>query len=136
MTKKHLPFTWASKGILFFGLTEIAIGAITLIAHLTATAFTLIQKPLNVLTFVLATAIISIGLGIGILIRNRHARHMLLFFASTIILSKILIFTGIISLAGALESSIPGLVKNTISLLYHAAILVYFNSPAVKKRFR
>lgn len=136
MTKNQSLVTWIPKGILFFGATEIAIGTITLIAHLTASTLTLYQKPLNVLTFVIVTAIISVGLGIGILIRNIHARHMLVFFATMIILSKILIFAGIISLSGALESNIPDLVKNTISLLYHAAILVYFNLPKVKEKFR
>ena len=133
MVKPHTRFP---TGILCFGITEISLGTVTLIAHLTASTLTLYQKPLNVLTFVMVTAIISVGLGIGILNYNVHARHMILFFASMIILSKILIFTGIISLHGALETTMPEVLKNTISLIYHAAILVYFNLPKIKEKFR
>jgi hypothetical protein len=125
-----------SKGILIFGITEISIGTITLIAILTNLLLSATStKPLNVLTFVIATSIMSVGLGVGIILRRVHAYHMLLFFASVIILSKILIFTNIISLHGALETSIPASRKNIISLIYHIIILIYFNLKDVRKEF-
>jgi hypothetical protein len=124
------------KGILIFGLIEIAIGAITLIAVLTSLILSLSTKPLNVLVFVITTSLISVYLGIGIIRRHIHAYHMLLFFASVVILSKILIFTKIIVLYGALEISIPSAFKDIISLIYHALIILYFNLKKVKGEFQ
>lgn len=121
--------------ILIFGLIEIAIGAITLIAVMTSLILTISTKPLNILLFVITTSLISLGLGLGIIKRNIQAYRMLLFFASVVILSKILIFTKIIALNGALETSIPASVKNIISLIYHILILLYFNLRIVKKEF-
>ena len=143
MTKPSPKFP---RGILFFGICEIFIGGWTLVYFIVIRVFlgamfagpaSVFSKiPVNVFLFIIITSIISFGLGIGILTSNRHARHMLLFFAVMIILSKILIFAGIISLAGALESNIPDQIINTLSMFYHAAILIYFNTPKVRKRFR
>lgn len=123
------------KGILIFGLIEIAIGIITLVAVLISLILKISAKPPNVLLFVIATSIISLWLGRGIIRRDIHAYHMLLFFSGAEILSKILIFSKIITLHGALETSIPDSIKNVISLIYHILILVYFNFEEVKKEF-
>jgi hypothetical protein len=124
------------KGVLFFGIAEITIGTATLAAVLTSLLFSYSEKPLNVLIFVITTSVISIYLGVTILKYKIHSLHMLLFFATMIILSKALIFTGIISLHGALETNLPEPLKNIFSLIYHAAILVYFNLPKVRARFK
>lgn len=121
--------------ILFFGAVEIIIGSVTLIVI----TFSLLSgesgKPLAVLIFVLTTACISLSLGIGILRQSLACYHLLLFFATIIILSKILIFAKIISLAGALETNIPQPVKNTISIIYHAILIWYFIQPRIRKLF-
>ena len=111
-------------GIVFFGITEILIGCITL----AAVSLSLFQgkstKPLEVLIFVIITSLVSFGLGIGILKHNLQSYHLLLFFATVIILSKILIFAKIMHLSGELETVIPADVKNIISIFYHG-ILIY-----------
>jgi len=93
------------------------------------------QKPPEVLIFVLAASLISFVLGIGVILSNHHCYNLLLFFAKVIILSKILIFAGIIHLNGALETNIPPDVKNTISLLYHSLLIIFFTRRGVKSHF-
>jgi len=122
-------------GITLFGITEILIGSITLIAI----ALSLVQgtsaKPLEVLIFVIVTGIISLSLGVGVLRRSLHSYHMLLFFATVIILSKVLIFAKIMSLTGELEKVVPMHFKNVLSIIYHGLLIYFFSRPEVKKEF-
>lgn len=129
MQSKH------NHGILIFGLIEIGIGLVTLIAVTASLILGKSTKPLEVVIFVLATAIISLGLGIGILRYNLRSYHLMLFFATVIILSKILILAKIISLSGALETKVSPSTKNTISIIYHSLLIWYFLRPSVKKQF-
>lgn len=122
-------------GILIFGLIEISIGLVTLIAVTASLILGKSTKPLEVVIFVLAASIISLGLGIGILRYNLHSYHLLLFFATVIILSKILILAKIISLSGALETSVSVTTKNIISIIYHSLLIWYFVQPSVRKKF-
>lgn len=122
-------------GMLFFGITEILIGAITLIAVFLNIAQGKSEKPTEVLIFVLIACCISIGLGLGILRYNKNSLHLLLFFSSAIILSKILVFADIISLNGALETAVPVPLKNTISILYHSLLIFYFTRKSIREKF-
>lgn len=122
-------------GILIFGLTEIIIGSFTLAAVLLSLYLGKSTKPVQVLLFVLLTSVLSACLGIGLLRRNLASLHTLLFFASVIILSKILIFLKIITLNGALETSIPQPVKNAASIIYHTLLIWYFSRPALRQQF-
>jgi hypothetical protein len=124
-----------SLGIIAFGIIEICIGLITLIAVIASLISGTSTKPLEVLIFVLATSVISLSLGIGILRYNLHSYHIMLFFATIIILSKILIFAKIISLSGALETRIPSSTKNAISIIYHSLLIWYFLRPSVRRHF-
>jgi hypothetical protein len=124
-----------SLGITFFGIIEILIGAVTLIALLISLILGRSTKPFEVLIFVLTTSIISLSLGIGILKHRLTSYHLLLFLAAVIVLSKILIFANIINLNGALETTIPSPMKNTISILYHSLLIMYFNRPKIKEYF-
>jgi len=92
-------------------------------------------KPLEVTIFVLTTATISAALGFGVLGGNLTSYRLLLFFSKTIVLSKILIFAHIISLNGALETTIPSSVKNLISIAYHSLLIFYFTRPPIRKVF-
>jgi hypothetical protein len=123
------------KGMLFFGLTEITIGTFTLIATAISFFYHISTKPLNILIFVIASSIISISLGLGIILRYHYARKLLMFFAGWIILSKFLVSTNIISISGALETTLPLSLKNIISILYHLVIILYFHHPSVKKEY-
>lgn len=122
-------------GVICFGVTEIFIGALTLIAIIASLIFAKSTKPPEVLIFVLTSSIISLGLGIGVLRQSLPSYHLLLFFSTTVIFSKILIFSRIISLSGALESAIPADIKNFISILYHGLLIFYFTRPKVKGLF-
>lgn len=124
------------KGILFFGLIETAIGTITLASLLQSAITGALAKPPNVLVFVLISSLISMSLGIGVILRWRYFRKLLMFFAGWVILSKILVFGGIIVLCCGLETSIPFPVKNIVSILYHLIVIFYFHRPAVKMEFK
>jgi len=123
------------RGIILFGVTEIVIGLSAFI-FLVLSIFTgRCAKPPSVIVFVLAAALISFLLGAGILRRSLISYRMLQYFATVIILSKLLIFAGVISLSGALDTSMPQPAKNIISLVYHSFLLFYFNLPAARKYF-
>ena len=118
---KNIP-----KGVLSFAIIEIAIGLITICGITYSLLSGLNTKPINILTFVYVTAFLSCALGLGIVNFNKQAYELLLFFVGVVILTKILIFTQIIHLNGALETKIPSDIKNLISILYHIAIIFYF----------
>ena len=122
-------------GIIIFALTEILIGSVTLIAVILSLIQGESTKPLEVTIFVLTTAITSTILGFGILRNNLTCYHLLLYFASIIILSKILIFTKIIALSGAQETIVPASLKNVISILYHSLLIFYFTRKSVREFF-
>jgi len=122
-------------GVFLFGLIEIAIGLITLISLLASLILAKSTKPPEVFIFVFTTSILSLSLGMGILRYSLRSYHLLLFFASVIILSKILIFLKIINLSGALETQIPAPLKNIASTVYHSILIWFFNRPRVKKQF-
>jgi len=127
--KQHSP------GIACFAFIEIFVGSM----NLSAIILNLMQKkpplPLEVFIFILATGLISLGLGLGILKYNPNAYHLLLFFSTMIIFSKILIFGKIISLSEALETAIPSNLKNIASIAYHSALIFYFTRKKIKKQF-
>jgi hypothetical protein len=130
-----MPHLKPKRGIILFGIIEILIGFITLIAVILSLIQGNSTKPLEVLVFVLITAAISAILGFGILKYSRICYYSLLYFSSIIILSKILIFTKIITLSGALETTIPSFFKNLISILYHSLLIFYFTSKSVRENF-
>ncbi len=118
------------------GITEILIGGVTLIATLLSLFTATSTKTPNVLLFVILAAITSTIIGIGILEMKRSAYLMLLYFSSLVIFSKILIFLDIAHLNGALMTSIPAPLKDTISLIYHAFIFYYLTRKEVQQLFR
>lgn len=122
-------------GIVIVGIIEIFIGLITLIAIAGSLFLGKSTKPPEVFIFVFITSIISCSLGIGILKRNLTSYHLLLFFATVVILTKLLIFAKIITLSGALETIIPQSLKNIISVIYHSSIIWYFSRSEIKKQF-
>jgi len=123
-------------GIRLFAFIEIIIGAVTLLTVLSSLIQGHSAKPWEVMLFVLVTAAISSGLGVGILKYNLTSYHLLLYFSSIIVLSKILIFAKIITLSGALETTVPASIKNTVSVLYHSLIIFYFTRQSVREKFK
>jgi hypothetical protein len=123
---------WA---IIFFGIIEIVIGAATLVTIIFSLILGTSDKPPAILAFVLVTSVVSLSIGVGILKSSMISYYLLLYFSTVIILSKILVFFGIIVLSGALETSIPSGIKNTVSIIYHSVLLICLNAPSVKKQF-
>ncbi len=121
--------------ILFIGIIEILIGGITLLGTGGALLLSSNTKPPNVLFFVVGAASISLSIGVGILKFKKLAYQALLYFASVVLLSKILIFLGIIHLNGALETTLPPSMKNGISIIYHAFVIYYLSQKDIKKIF-
>ena len=123
-------------GIRIFGIIEILIGSVTFIALLASFFLGRSAKPAEVFVFVLTTSIISAGLGIGLIRHNLHSYHILLFFSAVIILSKFLVFAGIIYFNGALETTISPYFKNITSIIYHGILLIYLTRASVKNNFQ
>lgn len=123
-------------GIIIFAMIEIFISCVTLVAVAGSLLMGKSTKPPEVLVFVLTSAAISFGLGIGLFRRSRSSYHLILFFSTVIILSKVLIFAKIIYLSGALETAIPSSTKNIISIIYHGLLILYFVQPAVREQFK
>ncbi|MEW6008609.1 MAG: hypothetical protein AB1629_03135 [Candidatus Omnitrophota bacterium] len=122
--------------IQFFALTEICIGGFTFFSTIFSLFLHTSTKPFNVLIFVFATSIISFFLGVGLLFKKSWAAQLLLYFAFSIILTKILIFAKIIYLNGHLETNIPEPIKNSISIIYHCLILWFFNQKCIQQEFK
>lgn len=123
-------------GFTVFGCIEIIIGLVTIASLLVAKVFFDAAKPLPVFLFVFSSAAVSSVLGIGILRYRLLARNLLMFFAGYIVLTKILIFCGLIILPPPFETLIPPSVKNIISLFYHVAIIAFFGSEKMRSYFK
>jgi hypothetical protein len=75
----------------------------------------------------------STTLGVGLLFRSSLCRKLLVFFSGWIILSKILIFSGLLVFHGNLETLLDPRAKDALSILYHTFAIVYLRLPAVKR---
>jgi xanthine/uracil permease len=121
--------------ILFIGIIEIMIGGGTHLGTGWAVLLGSNAKPNNVLFFVITAALTSFSIGVGILRFKKLAYRALLYFASVVLLSKLLIFLGIIHLNGAMETTVPSPIKNGISILYHGFVIYYLRQKDIKKIF-
>jgi hypothetical protein len=131
MNNKRLPIA-----ITLFSTAEIFIGLFTMLVVYFSIALGFNSKPINVLVFVYTTSVLSFLLGIGLIRLNRQAYELLIFLSSVIILSKLLIFFNIIQLNGALETAISPGIKNIVSIVYHATLLIYLKSKAAESLFK
>ena len=123
------------RAILTIGFIEICIGGGALLSNVFTLALSQNNKSFGVLCFVLTAGVISALLGVGLLKCRIESYHLLLYFSSVIILSKVLIFMGVIHLNGALETSVPGPIKNIISIIYHSFVIAYLRKPDIKQIF-
>ena len=123
------------RPILIIGIIEILIGGITLVSTLGVLLLGLNTKPFNILLFVISAACFSTLIGIGLLRFEKIAYQLLLYFASVVLLSKILIFMGVLHFSGEIETFIPSPVKNSISILYHGFVLYYLLKKDIKQIF-
>jgi hypothetical protein len=116
-------------------LIEIFIGFVTLASLIVHSVLSLSTKPFNVFTFVLASSVTSAILGIGLLNHKDWARALLVFFSGYIILTKILIFMGLLDFSGEIFTHIPTGIKNSFSVLYHTLLILYLTRPRVRQLF-
>ena len=122
--------------VVAIGVTEVLIGSVTLLTSIISWTLALYNKPLAVTIFVISASLVSLLLGIGLLKLRTWARKLIIFFAGYVILTKVLILSGIIVLSGALETSISPGIKNSVSMIYHAFILMFFTRCPVKDKFK
>ena len=123
------------RTILTIGIIEICIGSSAILGNIFSSTLSENNKSFGVFCFVSITGIISTLLGIGLLRFRKEAYLLLLYFSSVIILSKILIFMDVIHLNGTLETAVPGLIKNIVSILYHGFVIAYLSKPGIKQIF-
>lgn len=121
---------------LAIGWIEILIGLITLIGSAFVQACVICSlppKPDNVYMFVVISAAISFILGIGLIFGRNWARFLLIFFSGYIILTKVLIYSGLMAFSGPIVSIVPVWVVDGISSTYHTFIiclLCFLDEPA------
>jgi hypothetical protein len=107
---------------------EILIGTVTLITSSLVQftgVFAAQPKPTNVYIFVILTAIMAVAFGIGLLYDGKWAVRLLIFFSGYVILTKILVYAGILSFTGAIITIVPVEIKDGISILYHSLLIVF-----------
>ncbi len=117
-------------------IAELMIGLITITGLFISQAFAFPQKPLNVFCFVLATAATSAVIGIGIFKRWRWAWLLLVFFSGYIVITKIMLLTGLLIFTGEIITFIPMDIKNYISIGYHSFIVIYFTRKRIRNDFQ
>jgi TRAP-type uncharacterized transport system fused permease subunit len=115
---------------------EIFIGLFTLSGMAFYIHLGRLAKPPNVLTFVTVTAVVSTLLGLGLLRRNKMAVTLLVFFSGYIILTKVMVATGLVHFNGAILEYLPTDLKNLVSALYHFVLIVLLTKPSVQKELR
>lgn len=114
---------------------ELAIGAVTLAGMLAAPAFAVPSKPPSVTAFVVISSCASAALGAGLLRRDDRARRLIVFFSGYILLTKLLIFAGLLEFKGDIVTLPPAWVKNAVSVCYHGALIAFFGLPQTKALF-
>ncbi len=114
---------------------EIAIGTATMSGLIASVIFALPKKPANIFMFVFISAVISASLGVGLFFKRNWPRRLLIFFSGWVILTKILVFMGILHFSGELLVVVLNPVKNAFSIIYHATIVFLLNQKAFKDYF-
>lgn len=112
---------------LAIGWTEIAIGFVTVLGIAAVQVWGiggLPRKPDEVYVFVTATGIAAFVLGAGLVRGKNWARILLIFFSGYIILTKILIYFGLLTFNGAMLTIIPAGLKDVFSSLYHLILIL------------
>jgi hypothetical protein len=114
---------------------EMAIGLITVLCTTLYPLYFISRKPPAVFAYVLASSLVSAALGFGILKLNEHSRRLLVFFSGYVILTKVLIFAGLLEFKGEILAVPPPWIKDCVSLLYHILVIIALESAMVKKEF-
>ena len=117
------------KKIIFsiVGAIEVVIGLITLLSCFvvqTWNIFGYAPKPFSVYVFVVVSAVISFVLGVGMLSYRDWARKLLIFFSGYIVLTKVMIYTKLLTFSGDILTIIPVWSKDMVSVFYHVGLII------------
>lgn len=123
------------KFIRIIAFVEIVIGLSTMVGLIMGAWFFFPTKPLNVFIFVVISAIASTALGVGLFNCKEKARILLIFFSGYILLTKMLIFLNLLKLCCETTTLIPVNIKNSVSIIYHFLLIIFFTRQRVKKYF-
>ena len=123
------------RTVLIIGIIEILIGSITILWNAAAIILGTNTKSPGVLAFVLTAGCVSSLLGVGLLNLKRPAYYVLLYFSSVVLLSKLLIFLGVMQLNGELETIVPGWIKSLTSIIYHSFLIYYLTHSHIRRMF-
>jgi hypothetical protein len=126
----------ARRTVNIIAVIELLIGLSTISSLMTSYLLDVSKKPLNVFIFVLATSITSACIGVGLFKRHRLAWLLLVFFSGYIVLTKMLLLTGLMIFTGEIIKFIPMDLKNYISIAYHTFIVFYFTRKSVRTQFK
>ncbi len=110
------------KLFLFFAVTEIVLGALQCYRVLREALLPGEMTVEN--TILLASGILALSLGWGLLLKKSLAVKALIFFASGVAFSKLLIWAGVFTLPEISEILLPKRFENAISLVYHSTLAV------------
>jgi hypothetical protein len=121
--------------IRIIAVIEISIGAITIVGITGQSILSASSKPVPVYIFVMISAVASTLLGAGLLMRREWGRYYLIFFSGYVILTKILVFTGLLEFRGEIITTPPSWFKNIISVAYHTAIIVFLSNERTRREF-
>lgn len=124
------------KMVSVIAFIEVLIGASTIIGLILHAVLALSTKPVNVFIFVFVSALASTLIGYGLFVRREWARCLLVFFSGYIIITKIMIFTGLLQFSGEIITAVPADVKNWVSVSYHCFIIVFLSEKPVRNIFR
>lgn len=117
------------------GVTEVVIALFALAGLFLPLWLPFPNKPVNVFVFVLLSAFLSFFTGLGVIRRRKWARLALVFFSGYVILTKMLIFSGLLFFSAEVAGFIPAPVKNLISVAYHSWIMLFFSRKPVSELF-
>ncbi|NQT06289.1 MAG: hypothetical protein HQ575_01990 [Candidatus Omnitrophica bacterium] len=134
--RENIRTNVTESAIQLIGFIELLIGLTTILFVTLFSVFSIVEKPLNVFIFVIASAFISTAIGAGMVNFKRWARVLLLFFSGYVVLLKVLIYLGIIQFTGAIITTPPPHVKNAVSVLYHIFLIIFLTRINVASKFK
>ncbi|MFH1791069.1 MAG: hypothetical protein ABH885_03680 [Candidatus Omnitrophota bacterium] len=122
--------------ITLIALTEVIIGAMTILSLILYPIVCRATKPLNVYLFVMVTSMVSSAIGLGLFDYRDAARRVLVFFSGYVILTKIMIFSGLLQFTGEIMTFVPVCMKDAVSLIYHIFVIMFLSRDDVVSEFK
>lgn len=109
------------------GAIEVIIGLITLLSCFVVQTWNIFgysPKPFRVYVFVVVSAVISFVLGVGMLSYRDWARKLLIFFSGYVVLTKIMVYSKLLTFSGDILTVVPVWSKDMVSVIYHVVLII------------